>query len=228
MSACLHRRCLPARLQGSSAGRPQGKRHRLPGTCAGLVCRPWRPWSSGSSLITATVIAASCSGRPAPTMVYLRTRPYTPRTNGKAERFIQTSLREWAYVWPYASSQQRSAALIVWLDQYNIARPHTALGGCPPAARLRQLQLLCSSEGTVASSRPAFTTDRSGGPGQGSRKATGNRRRAASLAACRCGYTLPRRDPCLTSSTTFVAMTARDLSSTRRITWLCSNARWTL
>ena len=159
---------------------------------------------------------------------HLRTRPYTPRTNGKAERFIQTSLREWAYVWPYASSQQRSAALIVWLDQYNTARPHTALGGCPPAARLRQLQLLCSSEGTVASSRPAFTTDRSGGPGQGSRKATGNRRRAASLAACRCGYTLPRRDPCLTSSTTFVVMTARDLSSTRRITWLCSNARWTL
>ena len=159
---------------------------------------------------------------------HLRTRPYTPRTNGKAERFIQTSLREWAYVWPYASSQQRSAALIVGLDQYNTARPHTALGGCPPAARLRQLQLLCSSEGTVASSRPAFTTDRSGGPGQGSRKATGNRRRAASLAACRCGYTLPRRDPCLTSSTTFVAMTARDLSSTRRITWLCSNARWTL
>src|SRR6516165_187182 len=120
---------------------------------------------------------------------HLRTRPYTPRTNGKAERFIQTSLREWAYVRPYASSQQRSAALIVWLDQYNTARPHTALGGCPPAARLRQLQLLCSSEGTVASSRPAFTTDRSGGPGQGSRKATGNRRRAASLAACRCGYT---------------------------------------
>ena len=91
---------------------------------------------------------------------HLRTRPYTPRTNGKAERFIQTSLREWAYARAYVSSQQRSAALAPWLDQYNTARPHTALGGCPPATRLRQSQLLCSTEGTVASSRPAATSDR--------------------------------------------------------------------
>ena len=111
---------------------------------------------------------------------HLRTRPYTPRTNGKAERFIQTSLREWAYARPYVSSRQRSAALTTWLDQYNTARPHTALGGCPPAARLSQYQLLCSTGATVASSRLAFPNDCNGGLGQGSPEATGARRRAAS------------------------------------------------
>jgi len=53
---------------------------------------------------------------------HLRTRPYTPRTNGKAERFIQTCLREWAYARPYVSSEQRSAALSTWLAlQYRAA-----------------------------------------------------------------------------------------------------------
>ena len=121
---------------------------------------------------------------------HLRTRPYTPRTNGKAERFIQTSLREWAYARPYVSSQQRSAALTTWLDQYNTARPHTALGGHPPAARLRQCQLLCSTEGAVASSRPASIDDCNGGPGQGSPKATGDSRRAASLRRPAAAVTL--------------------------------------
>src|SRR5438876_5032778 len=92
-----------------------------------------------------------------------RTRPYTPRTNGKAERFIQTSLREWAYARPYASSQERTTALISWLDHYNTERPHAALAHHPPAARLYQFQLLGSTIGTVASSRPASTNDRSGG-----------------------------------------------------------------
>ena len=73
-----------------------------------------------------------------------RTKPYTPRTNGKAERFIQTSLREWAYAQAYPTSQERTAALASWLDHYNTARPHAGLGNGPPAARLRQLQLLCS------------------------------------------------------------------------------------
>jgi Integrase core domain len=110
-----------------------------------------------------------------------RTRPYTPRTNGKAERFIQTSLREWAYARAYPTSQERTAALVLWLDRYNTARPHAALGNRPPAARLRQLQLLGSTEGTVAPSRPASINDRWDGPGQGSPKATGGSRRAASL-----------------------------------------------
>ena len=62
----------------------------------------------------------------------LRTRPYTPRTNGKAERFIQTLLREWAYRRPYPSSRQRTEALPAWLYYYNWARPHGALHSRPP------------------------------------------------------------------------------------------------
>ena len=67
---------------------------------------------------------------------HLRTRPYTPRTNGKAERFIQTLLREWAYRRPYPSSSQRTAALPAWLYYYNWARGHGALHGRPPISRL--------------------------------------------------------------------------------------------
>lgn len=66
----------------------------------------------------------------------VKTRPYTPRTNGKAERFIQTCLREWAYVKPYHSSAQRTAALRTFLIFYNSERPHTALGFQPPVSRL--------------------------------------------------------------------------------------------
>jgi len=112
-----------------------------------------------------------------------RTRPYTPRTNGKAERFIQTSLREWAYARPYATSWERSAALTPWLDYYNTERPHAALGDRPPAVRLRHFELFGSTEGTVASSRPASRNDRSGGSGQGSPKATGGSRRGASCVS---------------------------------------------
>ena len=68
---------------------------------------------------------------------HLRTRPYTPRTNGKAERFIQTMLREWAYGRPFASSSRRRAALPAWLRRYNERRPHTGIGGASPITRLR-------------------------------------------------------------------------------------------
>jgi transposase InsO family protein len=64
-----------------------------------------------------------------------RTRFYRPQTNGKAERFIQTLLREWAYVRPYRSSSKRTQALGPWVRQYNIARPHTALDYQPPCSR---------------------------------------------------------------------------------------------
>jgi len=67
---------------------------------------------------------------------HLRTRPYTPRTNGKAERFIQTALRDWAYVRPYRSSRQRAGALGPFLADYNTTRPHTAHGRRPPISRL--------------------------------------------------------------------------------------------
>jgi len=70
---------------------------------------------------------------------HVRTRPYTPRINGKAERFIQTSLREWAYARPYASSAQRNQAIVPWTDAYNTRRPHSALGGSTPVQRLNNL-----------------------------------------------------------------------------------------
>jgi transposase InsO family protein len=111
---------------------------------------------------------------------HLRTRPYTPRTNGKAERFIQTSLREWAYARPFATSHERTAALLPWLDHYNTVRPHAALAHQPPATRLRQPAFL-GSAGTVPPSRPAITPDRSAGAVQGAPEATGASRRAASL-----------------------------------------------
>ena len=65
-----------------------------------------------------------------------RTRPYTPQTNGKAERFIQTSLREWLYARPFLSSAQRTGAMPAWLCDYNNKRPHSALGGKPPISKL--------------------------------------------------------------------------------------------
>ncbi|HVP34157.1 MAG TPA: IS481 family transposase [Steroidobacteraceae bacterium] len=65
------------------------------------------------------------------------TRPYTPRTNGKAERFIQTALREWAYARAYHHSYQRRDALPTWLHGYNWHRPHMSLAAQPPISRLR-------------------------------------------------------------------------------------------
>ena len=64
-----------------------------------------------------------------------RTRPYTPRTNGKAERFIQTLLREWAYARAYSTSAQRLAQLPPWLHHYNYRRPHSGIGFQPPIRR---------------------------------------------------------------------------------------------
>lgn len=70
---------------------------------------------------------------------HIRTRPYTPRTNGKAERFIQSSLREWAYARPFLSSDQRSQAAANWTNAYNLIRPHSAIGGITPFHRLNNL-----------------------------------------------------------------------------------------
>jgi transposase InsO family protein len=71
---------------------------------------------------------------------HLRTRPYRPRTNGKAERFIQTLQNRWAYGAIYGSSAERTAALPSWLTHYNFTRRHGALGHKPPAARLAELE----------------------------------------------------------------------------------------
>jgi len=64
-----------------------------------------------------------------------KTRFYTPRTNGKAERFIQTAIREWAYARRYQNSAERAAQLTLWTHQYNWHRPHASLGQLPPISR---------------------------------------------------------------------------------------------
>jgi transposase InsO family protein len=70
---------------------------------------------------------------------HLRIRPGRPRTNGKAERMIQTLLNEWAYARIYGSSHERTDALTLYLDRYNFRRPHRSLGHRPPASRLNNL-----------------------------------------------------------------------------------------
>jgi transposase InsO family protein len=67
---------------------------------------------------------------------HIRTKPYTPKTNGKAERFIQTSLREWAYARAYRNSRQRRDQLPMWLHRYNWHRPHAGIDDKVPISRL--------------------------------------------------------------------------------------------
>jgi len=89
--------------------------------------------SDNGSPYVSKVFRADCAAQ---RVRHLRTRPYRPQTNGKAERFIQTLLREWAYVRPYPSSGQRRGALPGWLRHYNFRRPHGSLDGLPPISRL--------------------------------------------------------------------------------------------
>lgn len=67
---------------------------------------------------------------------HIRTKPYTPQTNGKAERFIQTTIREWAYATEYQSSDERKAELPKWMHRYNWHRPHASLNKKPPISRI--------------------------------------------------------------------------------------------
>ena len=67
---------------------------------------------------------------------HIRTKPYTPKTNGKAERFIQTALREWAYARAYKTSDQRADYLPLWSHMYNWHRPHSGIKNQTPISRI--------------------------------------------------------------------------------------------
>jgi transposase InsO family protein len=113
-------------------------------TCAAFVQRAvtWfgsravsvrRVMTDNGSGYVSRAFRAACAARG---LRHLRTRPYTPRTNGKAERFIQTLLREWAYVQPYTSSRERRQQLRPYLQFYNRRRPHASLTYQAPWSRL--------------------------------------------------------------------------------------------
>jgi transposase InsO family protein len=98
-----------------------------------------RIMTDNGSAYRSYLIADLCRSR---RLRHIFTRPYTPRTNGKAERFIQTAMREWAYARPYDHSQQRADALLPWLHSYNHHRPHLGIGGRTPISRLPRDNLL--------------------------------------------------------------------------------------
>lgn len=88
--------------------------------------------SDNGSCYKAKTFAAACKDLK---MKHIRTKPYTPKTNGKAERFIQTALREWAYARAYETSDQRKSHLPKWTHMYNWHCPHGSLNSNPPISR---------------------------------------------------------------------------------------------
>jgi transposase InsO family protein len=103
---------------------------------AGFGIRVERLMTDNGSAYRATIHALACK---ALGIKHLRTRPYRPRTNGKAERFIRTMLGGWAYGAIYRDSDERHRALAGWLDFYNRRRPHRSLGRQAPLERLHAL-----------------------------------------------------------------------------------------
>jgi transposase InsO family protein len=104
---------------------------------ASLGIRVERVMSDNGSCYVSAVHASTCRQLG---LKHIRTQPYRPRTNGKAERFIQTLQNQWAYGAIYGSSSQRRRALPGWLTHYNFSRRHGSLGHKAPAARLAELE----------------------------------------------------------------------------------------
>ena len=101
----------------------------------GLGIKVSRVMTDNGSCYKAKTFAAACKDLK---LKHIRTKPYTPKTNGKAERFIQTALREWAYAKAYETSDQRKSHLPEWTHMYNWHRPHGSLNSKPPISRLGQ------------------------------------------------------------------------------------------
>ncbi len=110
---------------------------RAVGWLKGMGVEVERVLSDNGSCYRSGVHAEACAELG---MRHIFTRPYRPRTNGKAERFIQTLTNRWAYGAIYGSSAERAGALPGWLDHYNFRRRHGSLGHRPPAARLAELE----------------------------------------------------------------------------------------
>jgi transposase InsO family protein len=104
---------------------------------ASLGVKVARVMTDNGSCYRAKAFRKACRDRG---LRHIRTRPYTPKTNGKAERFIQTALREWAYAQAYQTSDRRAAELPFWLHRYNWHRPHGSLKSKPPISRLALTQ----------------------------------------------------------------------------------------
>lgn len=104
--------------------------------CAAFLANAQHWFASLGIAVRAVMTDNARAYRPAlrtlPGVRHLTTRPYHPQTNGKAERFIQTALRRWAYKRPYRTSTHRNAALPDFLETYNFERPHRAIGRIPP------------------------------------------------------------------------------------------------
>jgi hypothetical protein len=140
---CLRRRRLPPRFHPHPARRAQSQRRPFPRRGHRLVQelrhrrreRDERQWRGLPQWQVRRGIADAG-------LKHKRIRPYTPRTNGKAERFIQSCLREWAYAHPFHSSAERTAAMLAWICHYNTTRPHAAHQGQPPSSKLTRDNLL--------------------------------------------------------------------------------------
>jgi transposase len=100
---------------------------------AGLGVTVSRVMTDNGSCYTSRAFAKACKGLK---LKHIRTKPYTPKTNGKAERFIQTALREWAYARAYRTSAQRAKFLPIWSHMYNWHRPHGGINDQTPISRL--------------------------------------------------------------------------------------------